>query len=840
MKLQLKYNPYRLETEILVDGEKLEENSILHKCTLEKRLQEWIEDFPNQLKREYDIHSIEEFEFIGSHMDYEDVMEVMENSGIQIENFNFRETTSNDIVLDKIKVLFKEVVEGPVEELRTKSLLNSYAQIDEAIFPISVVATMSSGKSTLINSLLNERLMPAKNEACTAIITEIIDNDDTIFNATAYNSDGKKIETLNNVNYEDMDKLNSNLDVRKVVINGDIPFVDAKDMTLKLIDTPGPNNSRDENHRETTYRTLNNNSNDLILYILNATQLSTNDDKTFLEYVSEQMKNGTKDIRDRFLFVVNKMDNFNPDEESIERVLQNVKSYLNGYGIENPQIFPVSAYTALNIRTHLKDIDIDNLSNREIRQLPVAAKDTISMIGKFVDYEDLHLEKYAPLTAFDKKIIENKISEAKAKNDEKELALIHSGIYSLELAIKKYVKKYAKTSKIKNLVDLFEVQLEANKVVQNLKINLTQNEENIIKLKEKTKIIQEKISNGESAKDFKDKIEALDPSDEIEKQAMNLMNSVNRKLANQFNSYGEYIYDEEKVIKILDEFFANSNDEIAKLTVDLENLINQEIIEVGKNYLSAYEERIKKIDEEVKTSELEFSILDLVKGNINNVVQNVEQMRNFGYINETVNSVGEKYTEIEEHIEVVGKEIVQVKVGTEKTYIGKEKVKVGSHQEKVGTKQVETGKSWWQFWKPKYKTVDVYETVDEFEERDVYKDIDVFEEREYDIVEKIEKEVEKFRVKVQDLSGEVLSELQVKLSEMVKEIKTDATYQVEDMKMQFVRMFDELDDLIKQKYDELNQYVEDAKNNEKEIERTKDIIYWLEENKKELNEILSV
>lgn len=835
MKLQLKYNPYRLETEILVDGERLEENSILHKCTLKKRLQEWIEDFPNQLKREYDIYSIEEFEFIGSHMDYEDVVEVMENSGIQIENFNFRETTSNDIVLDKIKVLFKEVVEGPVEELRTKSLLNSYAQIDEAIFPISVVATMSSGKSTLINSLLNERLMPAKNEACTAIITEIIDNDDTIFNATAYNSDGKKIETLNNVNYEDMDELNSNLDVRKVVINGDIPFVDAKDMTLKLIDTPGPNNSRDENHRETTYRTLNNNSNDLILYVLNATQLSTNDDKTFLDYVSKQIKNGTKDIRDRFLFVVNKMDNFNPDEESIERVLQNVKSYLNSYGIENPQIFPVSAYTALNIRTHLKNIDIVNLSRDEQRKLPVAARDTLGIIDKFNYSEELHLEKYASLTAFDKKIIENKLSEAEAKKDEKEQALIHSGIYSLELAIKKYVTKYAKASKISNLVDSFEGLLESNKVVQNLKINLTQNEENIIKLKEKTKIIQEKISNGESAKDFKDKIEALDPSDEIEKQAMNLMNSVNRKLANQFNSYGEYIYDEEKVIKILDEFFVNSNDEIAKLTVDLENLINQEIIEVGKNYLSAYEERIKKIDEEVKTSELEFSILDLIKGNINNVVQNVEQMRNFGYINETVNSVGEKYTEIEEHIEVVGKEIVQVKVGTERKCVGtkEEKVKVGSHSEEVFT-----GKSWWQFWKPKYKTVEVDDY--EIQEKKIYKDVDVFEEREYDIVEKTEKEVEKFRIKVQDLSGEVLSALQVKLSEMVKEIKTDATYQVEDMKMQFVRMFDELDDLIKQKYDELNQYVEDAKNNEKEIERTKDIIYWLEENKKELNEILSV
>lgn len=37
-----------------------------------------------------------------------------------------------------------------------------------------VVATMSAGKSTLINALLRQKLMPAKQEACTATITEIM------------------------------------------------------------------------------------------------------------------------------------------------------------------------------------------------------------------------------------------------------------------------------------------------------------------------------------------------------------------------------------------------------------------------------------------------------------------------------------------------------------------------------------------------------------------------------------------------------------------------------------------------------------------------------------------
>lgn len=36
------------------------------------------------------------------------------------------------------------------------------------LFPMLVVATMSSGKSTLINALLGQQILPSKNAACTA------------------------------------------------------------------------------------------------------------------------------------------------------------------------------------------------------------------------------------------------------------------------------------------------------------------------------------------------------------------------------------------------------------------------------------------------------------------------------------------------------------------------------------------------------------------------------------------------------------------------------------------------------------------------------------------------
>ncbi|MBR3921763.1 MAG: dynamin family protein, partial [Kiritimatiellae bacterium] len=53
---------------------------------------------------------------------------------------------------------------------------------------------MSSGKSTVVNSLLGMDLMPAKNEACTATIARITDDDHAQnFMAQRFNSEDEPI-----------------------------------------------------------------------------------------------------------------------------------------------------------------------------------------------------------------------------------------------------------------------------------------------------------------------------------------------------------------------------------------------------------------------------------------------------------------------------------------------------------------------------------------------------------------------------------------------------------------------------------------------------------------------
>lgn len=51
-----------------------------------------------------------------------------------------------------------------------------------------------------------------------------------------------------------MKNLNDNENVSKIRTEGNIPFVTSEDTALVLVDTPGPNNARNPEHRITTQK----------------------------------------------------------------------------------------------------------------------------------------------------------------------------------------------------------------------------------------------------------------------------------------------------------------------------------------------------------------------------------------------------------------------------------------------------------------------------------------------------------------------------------------------------------------------------------------------------------
>lgn len=843
-QVYVKYNPYRLETKLMVNGQEVPMDSGLYKITRGKRMQEWIGLFPQKLRDELNLVDFS-LEFCGMALDwddFEDAFEQAQNAGIvRISHMKYIAGKSNDNAAEKIVQVFSDLKDGPIADFRDPKLLKAFESTNNAIFPVNVIATMSSGKSTLINALLQTTLMPYRTEACTATITEILDNDSDVYTANIYNEEGERIQEIPQLTYEVMCELNDNANVHRICATGNIPFLDSNSTALMLVDTPGPNNAQNQAHKNTTYRAINNDSNNLILYVLNGTQLGTNDDANLLHYVADQIRKGGKQVRDRFLFVINKMDQFDPDQEDIEKAVLSAKRYLAGYGIEEPQLFPCSAYTALNIRTVLSTVEVDKLTMPERRKLSKAARDSLDAIDTFIDYESMHLEKYSTLSPSAQQELNYRLSRAIECNDTKEQALIHSGICSIEAAITAYVKKYAKTKKIKDLVETFQEVLESSQVLVKAKTTVATDEQAAKACAERAETVRRKIEDGAEAEAFKQKIAELNPMPKIKEKAEQHKTNAVQKSGLVFRPYGDTITSRREAKRLVAQFSISSSDIMAELTSELESIINSEIVATGKHLLAEYQEKLSNFDDNVNDEQLDFSTVDLVKGALTTMRETAESWTTDAFAAATVDDIGETTYEERTYYEKVGQEEEEIVSGSHEEKIGTRRVKVGSHREKVGTHKVyNPSKRWWKIFTPKYIEEDVYETVDDYRDEDVYKTVLEYKTIMRDVFEEKTERIEKFSVSVALIQRGLIAKMNQNLDEGIDRAELFAEEQVEKMKHQFSVLFDELDKIIAEKYEELERCATEQSEKEERLKENQKLLQWIETNMTEINSILDV
>ncbi len=608
----IKYNPYRLETTITIDGEAPKQNSRLNFG--DRRLQEWIEELPEILFEECSSRDFK-ITFHGTILDYEDVeamtREAKKNGlNIELNHIPAKEVSDKENAISEI---FDEIQAGPFDELKQPDVIKAFNMAKSSDFEVNVVATMSAGKSTLINALLRQKLMPAKQEACTATITEIKDNDADHFTATVYNSNGDLIQTHPELTLEIMDSLNSNPEVSKIHIEGNIPFVTAEDVSLVLVDTPGPNNSRDPEHKAATYRMLSESSKTVVLYILNATQLAVNDDYNLLSHVADSMKVGGKQSRDRFIFVVNKLDDFKKGEDSIEAAITKVRDYLHDNGIDNANIYPASALTALNIRTILAENDDDD--DDEVYE----AK---GKVRKFNRNPEMYFETLAPLTPSIRGEIENCLANARNKQDANEEALIHCGIVPIEMAIKMYVQKYAKTAKVKNIVDTFSKRLESAKSFETTKREISENQDKQKEILANIETIKKKLASGEDAKHFKSRIDKINYDNEIRKMANDVITTAQKKITEQLSS-SESKISKREAEELCRQFTRFADNLQAEVQVKLEELIENHVHKSASNLLEEYRKKITELAQDVNVGGISIDPFELMAGDISNDVSSL-------------------------------------------------------------------------------------------------------------------------------------------------------------------------------------------------------------------------
>ena len=612
-KIEISHNPYKTVTTIKMNGKEIGESKF--DPYLRERFQLWVDKIPELLIDVFNEDSLE-VNFHGTELDYQDLkieLEKAENSGKAKFNLSHKKAKEFGEKEKDIRLIYEEASKLPFDTLKSNALKDAYEKAFDEKLEINIVATMSAGKSTLINSLVGKKLLPSKQGACTAIITKIEDDDDNTFKAMVLDKDNKEIGKYSNIDYKTMKSLNENKSVSEVNIKGNIPFVSSKDVSLIFVDTQGPDNAMDEKHAEITHKALNSSSKMLVLFVMNGGTLNNNSQKSFLQDIARSMSVGGKQSKERFIFVVNKIDEYKVDDDDIEKdVFEGTRRFLKQIGIENPNIFLVSAEIALGIKR------LKNATGDEKQELLDEYKYKINKLNSNAEF---HLEKYAKLPASSQQIIDKEL-EAAIKNDDKiEQALIHSGIRSLEEAISVYVTKYTRPSKIANIVNQLTHEFDSADAFADTEKKIVSKKENREKYAKEIKKLNETISSGEGSKKFKKEIEkfSAEAHKTFESRLDNLIVEVNtEQLKTDLSRGRSEELNKDEAREIIKEFIDGSNKLQKDFISKTENLLEKEIKGRGDKLIQDYIKQLNTLSEDF-SSDLNLNLGSYVQREVNDL-----------------------------------------------------------------------------------------------------------------------------------------------------------------------------------------------------------------------------
>lgn len=229
--------------------------------------------------------------------------------------------------LNKIKELLDTDEEiAYLEKIKANILFRDREQ-----FGVMVTATMSAGKSTFINSLIGKYICLSQNMACTSKIHSVINKPFEDGFSYEYDHDlvmtAGKEELLNDNELNTSDRIyvathyDGGLAGERIIIN----------------DSPGVNFSGDGEHKLISDKLIKGRKYNLLVYVMNSTQLATNDEDEHLEFVKNSIG------RTPIIFVMNKIDSYNLEEENVTATIGRQIEYLTKKGFKNPIVCPISA-----------------------------------------------------------------------------------------------------------------------------------------------------------------------------------------------------------------------------------------------------------------------------------------------------------------------------------------------------------------------------------------------------------------------------------------------------------------------------------------------------------------
>lgn len=245
-------------------------------------------------------------------------------------------------LLDKTIAFYEE--ENSIDKV--EALSNLKQNVQNGIFSIVVVGEFSVGKSTLLNALMQKRILPSFSSETTATVNFLRhkEHSDNGCAGRVFYNDGST-KDLENTDLETIEKYVSTKgsDVASNVKHLDLYLEsDFLKDNVTLVDSPGLNGLA-AGHREITERQIL--ESHASIFLFTSKQPGRKSDFEFIHELRTKVNT--------IIFVLNQIDDIHPEEgQTVEDVTNSIKkSFKNQFeNAKIPEIWPVSARNALRGR----------------------------------------------------------------------------------------------------------------------------------------------------------------------------------------------------------------------------------------------------------------------------------------------------------------------------------------------------------------------------------------------------------------------------------------------------------------------------------------------------------
>ena len=347
--------------------------------------------------------------------------------------------------LERAKELFSATQVCNAEEKKVKELIEKQEK-NEIV--ISVIGQFKRGKSTLVNALLDDEILPVGIVPVTSVVTKIEYGKKKI-RVFFDRGDIKEIDENELSKYvNEQENPNNKLGVLSIGMNSQSDFI--KD-GLILVDTPGVGSVHKHN-TDAAYAFVK--ESDGVIFMISV-------DSPINEIEIEFLKNA-KEFASKFYFVVNKIDNVSEDE--LVQYISYCKTLLCAIlDIADVNMIPVSAKKRLGIdelkRVLLEDVQKTSkeiLERSAQMKLLDMIKQALSKIRLYTRLLELSIsklsQKYERIKEYMRELGESnsKLAEKFLKNEEK----VDTVVLAKECTLAVNDTKLAITKKVKEIFDI--------------------------------------------------------------------------------------------------------------------------------------------------------------------------------------------------------------------------------------------------------------------------------------------------------------------------------------------------------------------------------------------------